>query len=149
MNVGGEGGNSQDFDLNLAPIIDCFTVLITFMLASASFLAIGILDSGVAANNAASNDQKPASIRIDVELTAQKGIVLRVEGKTKLEKKIAPKGDDYDQAAIVAEIVNLTKAYPDTKGLILSGADDVEYLEIIRMMEALRKYTPSILLGGL
>jgi biopolymer transport protein ExbD len=47
MSVG--GGNSQDADINLAPIIDCFTVLIAFMLVSASFLSIGVLDAGIAA----------------------------------------------------------------------------------------------------
>ena len=34
MTSGSESGG-QDFDLNLAPIIDCFTVLITFMLVHA------------------------------------------------------------------------------------------------------------------
>jgi biopolymer transport protein ExbD len=44
MFVGGESGKkSREFDLNLAPIIDCLTVLITFLLASAAFLAIGQL----------------------------------------------------------------------------------------------------------
>ena len=52
----------KDFDLNLAPIIDCMTVLITFMLASASFLSIGILDAGVAAAGAtAVTDQASAA----------------------------------------------------------------------------------------
>ena len=44
-----EGSGGQDFELNLASLIDCFTVLITFLLASASFLSVGILDAGVAA----------------------------------------------------------------------------------------------------
>ena len=38
---------SQDFDVNITPIIDSFTVLITFMLASASFLSVGIFDAGI------------------------------------------------------------------------------------------------------
>ena len=38
-------GGSLDFELNLAPIIDCLVVLITFMLASASFLSISIFDA--------------------------------------------------------------------------------------------------------
>jgi biopolymer transport protein ExbD len=38
-NFGG-GGNGQEVELNITPIIDCFTVLITFLLASASFLSL-------------------------------------------------------------------------------------------------------------
>ncbi|RYZ61531.1 MAG: hypothetical protein EOP09_19835, partial [Proteobacteria bacterium] len=40
------GAGSLEFDLNLAPIIDCFTVLITFLLVSASFLSVSIFDAG-------------------------------------------------------------------------------------------------------
>ena len=41
-NLGNSSG--QDVDLNITPIIDCFTVLITFLLASASFLSIGFFE---------------------------------------------------------------------------------------------------------
>ena len=35
----------QDFELNITSIIDCFTVLIAFILTSASFISIGIIDA--------------------------------------------------------------------------------------------------------
>src|SRR5688572_24880445 len=113
MQVSEGGSNSQDFDLNLAPIIDCFTVLITFMLASASFLAIGIFDSGVAAGGAAANSATPPSIRVDVELAAKKGIVLKVEGKTKFTKNLPAKNGEWDFAALIAEIGELKRKWPD------------------------------------
>src|SRR4051812_37771812 len=54
------GGNNQDFDLNIAPIIDCFTVLIAYMLVSASFLTLGVFDVGVAVSGqAATPDEAP------------------------------------------------------------------------------------------
>ena len=42
-NMGSSSG--QEVDLNITPIIDCFTVLITFLLASASFLSIGFFET--------------------------------------------------------------------------------------------------------
>src|SRR3954462_13573955 len=102
---GGQGGQSQDFDLNLAPIIDCFTVLITFMLASASFLAIGILDAQIALPGTSSTpNQKPPSINLDVELGANHEIKIKVTAKTKLAKKLPAKADDWDTATLGAEI---------------------------------------------
>jgi len=44
--------NSQDVDINITPIIDCFTVLITFLLASASFLSIGCFEVSTPGNAA-------------------------------------------------------------------------------------------------
>ena len=149
--VGAEsGGKSQDFDLNLAPIIDCFTVLIAFMLASASYLAIGVFESAVANNAAAPNtNQPPASIRIDVDLTMEKEIVLKVDGKLKLQKKIPAVNGAYDLGSLVTEITSLRGKFSDAKNMVLSAADDVEYNEIIAAMETLKKAMPSILLGGL
>ena len=48
MRAASDSKNSLDFELNLAPIIDCFTVLIAFILISASFASINILDAGIA-----------------------------------------------------------------------------------------------------
>src|ERR1700722_16150519 len=42
-----------DFELNIASVIDCFTVLIVYLLLSASFITLGVLDVQVAA---ATND---------------------------------------------------------------------------------------------
>src|SRR4051812_21662207 len=76
------GGNSQDFELNLASIIDCFTVLIAFMLASASFLSVGILDAGVAAAGAQANpNDKPPSVNMTVELGQGQKFTVKLVGK--------------------------------------------------------------------
>lgn len=64
----GSKGGSQDFDINLAPIIDCFTVLITFMLVSASFLAIGIFDAGVEAAGTSAANTKPPAVHLELSL---------------------------------------------------------------------------------
>jgi biopolymer transport protein ExbD len=146
---GGGHGQSQDFDLNLAPIIDCFTVLITFMLASASFLAIGIIDSSVAASGSGAQDQKPPALRVEVELSTKKEISIKVTGKQKLDKKLVAKDNDYDATALVNEVEALKRSWPDTKALVLSAQDDVEYLQVVKMMEALKSHIPVVLLGGL
>ncbi|MGZ3709823.1 MAG: biopolymer transporter ExbD, partial [Bdellovibrionota bacterium] len=76
------GKGSQDFELNIASIIDCFTVLITFLLASASFLSIGIFDAGVAAGAAESKDSKPPSVQILVELQPDHRLSVKLTGKS-------------------------------------------------------------------
>jgi len=147
MNVGGSSG--QDFDLNLAPIIDCFTVLITFMLASASFLAVGIIECSIAATAPATADQKPAAIRVDVQMTMQKELDLKVSGKTRIDRKIAPINGDWNTNELIGAIEALKKQWPDTRTMVLAANDDVEYLNVVRVMEAMKSHLPNILLGGL
>jgi len=127
-------------------------VLITFMLASASFLAIGVFDASVAANAASGNDKtKPPAIRIEIELGVNKDVALKVEGKLNIQKKLHPRDGKYDGPALVAELKSLSSRFPDTNGFVLGAADDVEYVELIGMMEVLRTQLPklAILLGGL
>lgn len=154
MNVSDSGsspktGRSQDFDLNLAPIIDCFTVLITFMLASASFLAIGVLDSNVAVPGQPAPNAQPPPIQIEVELRPQREILVRVTGKEKLEKRIPGRGEEWNTTELVTQIDALRKRWTDVQSLVLSASDDIEYLHIVRLMEVLKAHVPSILLGGM
>lgn len=154
MNVGESGplkGNSQsqEVDLNLAPIIDCLTVLIIFILASASYLAIGILETNLAVEGAAPPNTKPPAIRLDIELNIKKEISIRVSGKGKLTKSIAPESDNWNRKELVSQIQQIKKQWPDTQQAVLSATDDVPYKDVVAMMETLRPELPSILLGGL
>jgi hypothetical protein len=76
-------------------------------------------------------------------------ILLKVDGKLKLSKKIAGKDGDWDLKGVINEILDLKKRFPDTKGLVLSGTDNIEYGEIVRAMEALKPHLQAVLLGGL
>jgi biopolymer transport protein ExbD len=149
--AGPHGGGSQDFDINLAPIIDCFTVLITFLLASASFLAIGIFDSAVAVPGAGDNGAKPPPVRVDVQLTPTFEIQFKVAGSEKsanFSKRIAPVKNDWNTEGLLQEVEAVQKRWPDVKTLVLGAADDVEYVHIVRLMEVMRPKVPNIMLGG-
>src|ERR1051325_9357420 len=77
------GSNSgQDVDLNLAPIIDCFTVLITYLLVSASFISLSIFDVGISASGEAAPGQAPPvpPLSVILQLKVSKGIDLKVSG---------------------------------------------------------------------
>jgi biopolymer transport protein ExbD len=153
MNVssgeGGKGGsNSQDFDLNLAPIIDCFTVLITFMLVSASFLSIGILDAGAGAAGQTAANSTPPAVVVQLQLDTQFGMEIQLSGKSSDKIKVPPAQGEWDYSGLERELTQIKNKWPQVDSIILSAANDVEYLQIIKVMEKLRKWIPSVLLGG-
>src|SRR3954469_14560582 len=89
---GGSGKNqSQDFELNITSIIDTFTVLITFMLASASFLSIGLLDAGISAGGDTASSAKPPSVNVEIRLTADHGYRIQLSGKATSTLTVAAK----------------------------------------------------------
>src|SRR3954454_3668611 len=94
---GGHGKNqSQDFDLNITSIIDTFTVLITFMLASAAFLSIGILDAGISAGGDTTSAAKPPSVNIEISLAKDHSFVVKLTGKAVSTTTVAAKAGAWD-----------------------------------------------------
>ncbi len=151
MNVssGGEGrGPSQDFDLNLAPIIDCFTVLITFMLVSASFLAIGVLDAGAGAAGQTASKDAPPPIIVQIELGEKFDMEIQLSGKATDKIKLPGVQGDWDYAGLTREMTTIKTKWPQSDSVILNATNDTEYVHIIKIMEKLRKLTPTVLLGG-
>jgi len=155
ISTGGEGGGrrgggGQDFDINLAPIIDCFTVLITFMLVSASFLSIGIMDAGVAVPSSAqiANPDKPPSVLVQVELKQGSAMELKVSGKVSRNLKLEARDGKADFPTLSRELASLKQQYPDTDSLVLSAQDEIEYKNVVQAMEEIRKTVPGVLLGG-
>lgn len=133
------GGSSQDFELNLAPIIDCFTVLITFLLATASFLSIGFLEAGAAAQRAGSGaNQEPRAI-LHVRLIGQ--------GEA-LEFDLSGKRARFPVTELEARAKEWKAAHPQLETATLEADDAVEYKSVVDTLERLRSAIPVIQLSG-
>src|SRR4051812_8043711 len=78
-----------DFDLNLAPIIDCLTVLITFTLVSASFLSVSIFDAGAGLPDQSQTDQKPPVVSISLVLKQSGALEIQVTGQANKTVNVA------------------------------------------------------------
>ena len=134
MESSGKAG-SQDFDLNLAPIIDCLTVLIAFMLASTAFLSIGILDAGVAAAGAVPASSTPPAVTLSVELGKDKDLIVRISGKATSTTPIAHQGEDWNLPELSRKLASLKTQWPDLSVITLSAADRVKYEDVVKTME--------------
>ena len=135
------GGGSMDFDLNLAPIIDVFTVLITFLLASASFLSVSLFDAGFTQVEAV-GDPSPPPITIELKIEGPEKFHLEVKGKTALKETYR------DLASVTEQLQQLQGKYTKIDSLTLSASDDVEYDQVVHAMEKVRAVMPGIVLGG-
>src|ERR1700722_17864850 len=95
----GSHAGEMDFELNLASIIDCFTVLITYLLVSASFITLGVLDVTVAvpamAQETAKNDEPPKLI-VSIELGADQLLEIRTTGVETKNYRVPAKDGAWD-----------------------------------------------------
>lgn len=130
-----------DFDLNLAPIIDCFTVLITFMLASASFISISIFDAGFTPAEA-QGDPSPPPITVSLDLKKNGTLQVVTKGQLNSTNTFA----NPEQAA--EALRQLKEKYPGVESMTITADSEVEYEAIVQAMEKTRKYMPGMVLGG-
>lgn len=136
-----------DFEINLAPIIDCLTVLITFTLISASFLSVTLLDAGVAAPQAQTENSVPPKVNLVVELQPNGEIEIRSTGQESKTLRLAPRDGVWDQAGFSAQLKAFKGRWPDINQVTVTAEKTVEYLNIVKMMESARQTFPAVLLG--
>lgn len=139
--------SSQDFELNLAPIIDCFVVLIAFLLISSSYLAIGMMDAGIQAGQATPTAEPPP-VQVTVELGDKHTIRVKVKGKANESVELAANENGaWALDRLEKKMQELHRSWPGLEGIVLTAHPDVEYRDVVAGLEKVRKVIPSVLLG--
>jgi len=151
MSGGGSNDDGgQDFELNLAPIIDCFTVLITYMLVSASFISLDILEVSVnAANPQTEQQQTPPEMQVSLGLVikAAHELDLVVTGKGTEHIAVASAANAVDLVRLRDQVKELQGRYPALQEISVRAEPGVQYREIVNVVEGLKKSMPKVYLG--
>jgi len=142
--------NSQDFDINITPIIDCFTVLVTFLLASSAFISIGLLDAGIAAGGAqaATQTDKKQSIQLTLKLKSNLSMDLKMSGQRSETLHSNAVNGTRQYEAFVKHLAGLQTQGLQMDALIVEAEEDVPYGEVVLAMDQFRPVVPNIMLGG-
>lgn len=148
------GGDGQEVELNLAPIIDCFTVLITYLLISASFISLGVLEVGVAASGsgeaaAATGEVPPTLI---VHMKAGQVLDLKLTGGAKNLNDVRTagpvNGKDWNTALLLQWVARTKTEHPSIGDITIQVDPAVNYSGIVQLIEALKQQIPKVYLGG-
>lgn len=143
-------GTSQDFDLNLAPIIDCITVLIAFILISTSFISIGLLDAGVATETAHQDEsKKKPEIDLTLEILENKTLSVKLTGKKTKNITVESADGEINLIKLSETLAELKSEFQNTQSLTITAQNSIAYKEVVKTMEASSKHFPGVILGGL
>jgi biopolymer transport protein ExbD len=148
MSAAIDNESGSDFELNLAPVIDCFTVLITYMLVSASFISLEMLDVQVATTAPITEEQQlpkepPRSLSIMIE--GNQKISVKMSGKTEQIISLEPKADgkwDYDKMKTL--ISKAKTKWPELQEINVNADPKVQYKDVIGAVENLKKVMPKV-----
>ncbi len=155
---GSEG--SGEVELNIAPIVDCFVVLIAYTLVSASFITLAALDVDVASSGPAVQQEQPQippeipitmSVTIS-DLPARHADIKVTGGKENFNETytVTPKPDgNWDEDSIKSKMTEVLGHHPGRISEANINADqDIEYRFIVPIVQTLKGMLKKVYLAG-
>ncbi len=135
-----------DTDLNIVPIIDCFVMLICFLLFTAAFTQLVFLEAKMTSNTAAAAQKSRSELdqfRLVITFEEQ-GLRLTTTGSAskKLNVQIPMAGGAYDFKALHAQLIALKSEHPDRYSADIEfkvkQQQTVNYEKIMNAIDAVR-----------
>jgi biopolymer transport protein ExbD len=124
-------------ELNITAFMNLMVVLVPFLLLTAVFSQITVLDLNLPATASAASaaDDRP---RLRLELIVREdGIEVADRGRDILAQA-GRAGDGYDYAALAAALVRIKRQHPDHREATLLLEPEVPYDVLVQVMDATR-----------
>lgn len=136
---GKSSGRAKSIELNLVPFIDLMSVLITFLLITAVWTQVSMIQIGSSLYGKKSDTQPSSTpppladlvLKVDVK---EVGYILSV-GKQVISLPI--QNGQYDDAGLVAQLQRVKQLYPDKADAIVAVGDAMPYEQLIKAMDNL------------
>jgi biopolymer transport protein ExbD len=120
--------------LNLTPMMDIFTVLVVFLLITAVFTRITIMELSVPTSAGGSAVNTP---NFAIEVIVRKA-GLEIANGSSVEAAIPKKDDQYDMQMLHEILTRLKALYPEREDATVLMEPDIEYDYLIQIMDAVR-----------
>ncbi len=131
-------GRSSSVDINIVPFIDLMSVLVIFLLITAVWSQVSMIQIGSSIYGKKTNDQKAEPppraevlFRVDIKPFGHRVVV----GTQTIE--IPKIGADYDLGKLSIELKKVKEIYPDKVDCVVTMSDELAYVHLIDGMDAL------------
>ncbi|MGE5189202.1 MAG: ExbD/TolR family protein [Gemmatimonadota bacterium] len=120
--------------LNLVPMMDILTVLVIFLLITAVFTHITIMDLSIPTQAGGTAVNAP-NFSIEV-IVRKRG--LEIANGSSVEAAIPKKDDKYDLETLSTMLARLKARYPEKEDATVLMEPDIQYDYLIQIMDAIR-----------
>ena len=138
-----------DTDINIVPIIDCFVMLICFLLFTAAFTQLVFLEAKMTTNTAVAAQKSRSELdqfRLVITFEEQ-GLRLTTSGSVakKFNLLLPPVGGTYDFKTLHANMIQLKAEYPERYSADIEfkvkQQNSVDYEKIMNAIDSVRHLT--------
>lgn len=135
---GNGGGRKNTMDLNLTPFIDLMSVCIIFLLITAVWTQVSMIQIGSSIySKKNSEEQTPPPPRAEIPFRVDvrnEGFRIQI-GRNSLS--IPKKSGEYDTDRLNSELKKIKELYPDKTDAVITMLDELPYENLIKGMDAL------------
>lgn len=136
---GGRRGRAKSVELNLVPFIDLMSVLITFLLITAVWTQVSMIQIGSSLYGKKSdtqpNPEPPPLAEIVLKVDVKAAGYQITLGKTVIS--LPKQGEEFDEAGLVAQLKRAKELYPEKVDAVVAVEDALPYNQLIRAMDNL------------
>ncbi len=132
------GKRTTDFELNLVPFIDLMSTCISFLLITAVWTQVSMIQIGSSIYGKKTDtgqvEQPPKDqsvLKIDIN---NRGYVVNLGKQSLLIPKVA---GEFDQNSLTEQLKNLKASHPEKNDGIITLLDEIKYDELIKGMDSL------------
>jgi biopolymer transport protein TolR len=134
----GDSGRKSTVDLNIVPFIDLMSVCIIFLLITAVWTQVSMIQIGssiygkkTAQDSAPPPPKAEVPFRLDVRGDGYRIVVGRSS------TSIAKQGAEYNQVALLTELKKVKELYPEKVDAVITVLDELPYKTLIDGMDSL------------
>jgi biopolymer transport protein TolR len=134
----GGDGRQKTVDLNLVPIIDLMSVCIIFLLITAVWTQVSMIQIGSSIYGKKNTDDKvepPKKAEIPFRLDVLRDGYRVIIGRQ--EMRFPKANGQYDQPKLTEELKKIKELYPDKSDCVVTVLDELPYESLIGGMDAL------------
>ena len=133
-------------DVNLTAVMNIFLILIPFLLLTASFVRLAVLEMTLPNLEKSASGNAPEKAVLNILLIRESGFQLK---SPELKFPELPKSDDYDWSALRRQLAAVKERHPSVDDMIIAPEGTIRYEIIIAVMDACRESGfPNISISG-
>jgi biopolymer transport protein ExbD len=127
-------GPKEAPELDVTTFLNLMVVLIPFLLSTAVFSRIAILELNMPTSSGGSSDKQA---KLSIEVIVRKDALEIGNGRSVIAR--IPKVDgEYDMKTLAKRLVELKGDYPDKEDATILMEPDIEYDYLVKIMDAVR-----------
>ena len=128
----------EEDNLNITPVMNVFLILVPFMLLTAVFVRISILEFSLPTSTEASEvQQSQTNLVVTILAISEKGFELKTKGMK--IPFIAKNEGNFDFQVLVQKLKNIKETHAQTEDIILAPQVTIKYDTIIKVMDRCRE----------